>query len=273
MSRDSIPENSCALAQERMPDYWQGDISPDDRAWIEQHLATCNGCAKLCAAWRELGELPEAKADPFQRRRFDAMLAAHLADDSRRSAFMSFVGWLHPLPAALGLTLLLAGFVGGWWVRGNSRPVAQGQDDQIALLRGEVHATDQLLVLSMLQQQSANDRLEGISYSNRLSQLNPRIVDALLRSLRYDSSPDVRLAALDVLQHAGNAGKATQAVARGLVDSFPDQNSPLMQVALVDSFLELRPPAARELLEKVSANPAYSPEVRQRASWGLSQWN
>ena len=41
----------------------------------------------------------------------------------------------------------------------------------------------------------------------------------------------------------------------------------------MDSLLELRPPAARALLSKIRADPVYNPEVRQRAAWGLSQWN
>jgi HEAT repeat protein len=126
----------------------------------------------------------------------------------------------------------------------------------------------------MLQQQSANDRLAGVSYSNRLSTPDPQITQALLHSLQYDPSPDVRLAALDALQRASSSGsERTPAVTNGLVEAFQYQKSPLVQVALVDSFLELRPPAAQALLQKVSNDLSYSPEVRQRAAWGLSHWN
>ena len=180
--------------------------------------------------------------------------------------------WLGPLPVGLALVLLLAGLGGGWWLRGLSGPV-QDQRSEIAGLREEVHDTRQLVVLSMLQQQSANDRLAGVSYSNHFSPPDPRIVQALLHSLQYDPSPDVRLAALDALQRAGREGEAASAATRGLVEAFQYQKSPLVQIALVDSFVELRPPEARTLLQKVSNDPAYSPEVRQRAAWGLSHWN
>ena len=74
---------------------------------------------------------------------------------------------LRPLPVALALALLLAGFGGGWWVRSNSRPAAQDSASEIAELREEVHATRQLVVLSMLRLQSANDRLQGVSYGRQ----------------------------------------------------------------------------------------------------------
>ena len=38
---------------------------------------------------------------------------------------------------------------------------------------------------------------EGVSWSTREQQLNPQVLSALLHTLRYDPSVDVRLAALD----------------------------------------------------------------------------
>jgi hypothetical protein len=272
MTEQAIPGNPCTRAEELLPEYWQGELNGDGCVWLEQHLETCAGCAELAAFWRELGQLPEAKPGPHERRRFEAMLAAYQTDRWRHPLGEAWAAWLRPLPVALALVLLLAGLGGGWWLRGNNRPATQDQAGEIAALREEVDATSQLVVLSMLRQQSANDRLEGVSYSRHLSQPDPQILQALLHSLQYDPSPDVRLAALDALQNS-SGGETGPAVTRGLVEAFQYQSSPLVQVALVDSLLELRPPTAQALLQKISADPAYNSDVRQRAAWGLSQWN
>ena len=272
MSKPGVPDNPCERAEQWLPDYWQDEISSADRAWLDQHLQTCPECAELTAFWQQLDQLPAAEPDPLQRRRFDAMLASYGSVSSRLPWSQGWRMWLRPLPVGLALVLLLAGLGGGWWLRGLSGP-AQDQAGEIAILREEVHDTKQLVVLSMLQQQSANDRLAGVSYSNRLRPPDPQVMQALLHSLQYDPSPDVRLAALDALQRAGGNGGASSAATRGLVEAFQYQKSPLIQIALVDSFLELRPPEARALLQKVSNDLAYSPEVRQRAAWGLSHWN
>jgi HEAT repeats/Putative zinc-finger len=284
MNEEAMPVHPCARAEELLPEYWQGELNAAGRAALERHLETCADCAELAAFWGELDQLPEAKPDPFERRRFDAMLSRYQTERRPwREVWAALVRtWLRPLPVALALVLVLAGFGGGWWLSGSRRPFPQDRAGEIAALQvstlkisaleEEVHATNKLVVLSMLRQQSANDRLAGVSYSRHLSQPDPQILQALLNSLKYDSSPDVRLAALDVLQSASGDQTGPE-VTRGLVEAFPYQSSPLVEVALVDSLLELRPPAAQALLQKVSADPAYSPDVRQRAAWGLSHWN
>jgi hypothetical protein len=272
MSEQGVPDNPCARAEQLLPDYWQDELGAADRAWLDQHLRTCAECAEMAALWQQLGQLPQAEPDPRQRLRFNAMLSAYGAAPFRLPWSQQWRMWLRPLPVGFALLLLMAGLGSGWWLRGLSGP-EQKQESEIAVLREEVRDTKQLVVLSMLQQQSANDRLAGVSYSNRLSRPDPQIMQALLHSLQYDPSPDVRLAALDALQRAGTGSEAAPAARRGLVEAFQYQKSPLVQIALVDSFVELRPPEARALLQKVSNDPGYSPEVRQRAAWGLSHWN
>src|ERR1700686_2126226 len=173
MTEEAMPVNPCARAGQLLPEYWQDELNAEGRVWLERHLQTCADCAELAAFWRELGQPPEAKPDPLQRRRFDAMLAAHQADRWHLRLREALTGGLRPLPAALALALLLAGFGGGWLLRGNSRPSAGDPAGEIPALREEVQTTSQLVVLSMLRQQSANDRLQGVSYTRHLSQRDP----------------------------------------------------------------------------------------------------
>jgi hypothetical protein len=266
MSELTSPDNPCVRAEQWLPDYWQDELGPAERAWLDQHLQSCTACAELAGLWQDLGELPEAEPDARQRRRFEAMLATQGAAPEGFPLAPGWGRWLRPL--GLGFALLFAGWTGGWWLRGLGVPA---HESEIGALRAEVRDTKELVVLSMLQQQSANDRLAGVSYSNGLGPLDPQITQALLHSLQYDPSPDVRLAALDALQRANTDGRP--AATRGLVEAFQYQESPLVQIALVDSFVELRAPEARQLLQKVSNDPNYTAEVRERAAWGLAHWN
>ncbi|MGH9519393.1 MAG: hypothetical protein ACRD2D_07070 [Terriglobales bacterium] len=281
----------CETAANLLPDYWQNGLEhPDragDRVWLMQHLEGCHECAELTAFWRQMGALPAAAPDPCQRERFDQMLAAYeegLQTAQRRQPAARtswFSGWLlRPMPAMAAAVLIAigvgAGLVGGWALHtGSTNSSAASANQEIADLRDQVQTTRQLVVLSLLQQQSASDRLQVVTYSARLPQADFKVSEALLRSLKYDSSPDVRLAALDALQRDAQAPALGSDIRRGLVDAFSYQTSPLVQIALVDSFVQTRDQQAKVLLEQIQKDSHYLPEVRQRAAWGLSQptWN
>ncbi|HVA65020.1 MAG TPA: HEAT repeat domain-containing protein [Terriglobales bacterium] len=285
--------NDCELAAGLLPELWQHQLEAPERAadriWLRRHLENCADCASLAAFWQKLGELPAAEPDQRQRQRFDQMLAAYQQGmdaavsiptvllprsiNPSRSFGRGFAALaFRPLPALAAALLLVAGLAAGWFVRGaRLAPATPSDAQQIAELRDQVQNTRQLAVLSLLQQQSASDRLQGVSYSNRLQGTDPQVLEALLNSLKYDSSPDVRLAVVDALaRHSAEPG-----IQKGLVDAFHYQNSPLVQIALVDSFVETHDQQARDLLQQVSRDTAYNPEVRQRAAWGLAQptWN
>jgi HEAT repeat protein len=119
----------------------------------------------------------------------------------------------------------------------------------------------------MLQQQSAGERLQAVNYSLRVSRPNPEIVEALLRSLRSDSSVDVRLAALDSLRRYTD----DRGVRRGLLDSLQPKQSPMVQIALIDALVEIRDTEAVAQFEQFQQSPDLNPLVRDRARWGLAQ--
>src|SRR5438128_11544340 len=69
----------------------------------------------------------------------------------------------------------------------------------LAQLREEMSSMKQLVTLSLLQQQSASDRLRGVEWSCRLAQPDEHVLSALLRALDSDPNVNVRLAAIDAL--------------------------------------------------------------------------
>ncbi|HEX3118770.1 MAG TPA: HEAT repeat domain-containing protein, partial [Candidatus Acidoferrum sp.] len=90
---------------------------------------------------------------------------------------------------------------------------------------------------------------------------------ALLRTLRDDGSVDVRLAALDALsRHAGQPQ-----VRKGVLEALQQQQSPLVQVALIDQLTEWRDPDVAQRLRTLEQTPNLNPAVKQRAEWALAK--
>lgn len=262
----------CEQIAELLPDYLQDSLPAGQHKQVEAHLTACAQCSEEVALWQKLSLLPFEQPSPESRARFEAMLRAYQAGSSeqgvshteerKRASFWSAFNWFRsPLGAVAWSVALLAigAFIG---MRLNSSPSRTPELIELTNLR-------QLVVLSMLQQQSDSTRLQGVSWSRREEQLDPQVLAALLHTLRYDSSVDVRLAALDAL---GRHGRQPQ-VHQGVANALQEQQSPLVQVALIDLLLEWKDPDAAKRLENLRQIPNLNPTVRQRADWAISKLN
>jgi anti-sigma factor RsiW len=269
---------NCEQIAELLPDYLHGSLDRERAEQVEQHCGQCANCTQDVAMWRKLALLPADQPDPESRARFEAMLHAYPAtsadrsvpaqsaqDSGKRNARWALLDWLRsPLGAAAwSVALLVIGVTVGMRVN-NSTPA---HSDELTAMHSELASMRQLVALSMLQQQSASERLQGVSWSGREAHLDPQIQSALLRTLRYDGSVDVRLAALDALsRHA-----AQPQIRKGIGDALQEQQSPLVQVALIDQLAEWRDPDAAQRLRNFQQTPNLNPAVRQRAEWAIGK--
>src|SRR5204863_3924273 len=150
------------------------------------------------------------------------------------------------LAAAAALVLLGIGLG-----RAGRVPAAPAADD-IASLRGELREMRQMVTLSLMQQQSASDRIKGVTWSSRLEEPGGEVVSALLDTLLHDPNVNVRLASIDAL--ARFAGQ--QQVRQGAIDALRSASSPMVQIALIDFVVGVRDTGSIDTLKKLVADPS-----------------
>jgi anti-sigma factor RsiW len=267
----------CEEIAQLMPDYLGRSLKGDKIKLVEDHTAQCAECHAQVAIWEKLSLIPDEQPSPMLRSRFEAMLNAYEEgkaekadlEAARRSTGTGWNLWAWmraPLAqAAFALIFLAAGFLIARHIDADHQNA--GNTQELAALHKELTSTRQLVALSLLQQQSASERLQGVTWSTRVGEADPEILAALLHTLRYDASVDVRLAALDALRHYGDQRQ----VRNGLVDALQRQQSPLVQIALIDLLVELRDANAVEHLKTFERTPNLNPAVRQRLEWGVRQ--
>ena len=165
---------------------------------------------------------------------------------------------------AAAVLLVAVGFMVGRSLSGDEAARSQ---QEIAGMQSELTNMRQLMVLSMLQQDSASQRLQGVTWSRRQPKADPMILGALLHTLRYDSSVDVRLAALDALSRYGDQTQVRQ----GLTEALESQQSPLVQVELIDLLVAWRDGSAIDQLHRIERDQNVDPAVRERARRAIDQ--
>lgn len=251
----------CAAGERHLASYLEGRLRQAELADYEAHLQSCAHCREQVEVWRHLGDwrVPPPSAD-FPAR-FTRMLAEEQARESAQSRgrMPSRRPWALWAASAAALAILSAG--GGYWFG------ARSGERELARLDGEMRSLRSWMAVSLLQQQSAIERLRGVSYSVGLERANDQVVQALVETLRGDSSVDVRLAAADALRRYAGRPQVRAAVAEAL----PVQDSPLLQIALIDTLSEWKEPRARQSFELLAARPDTDETVKRRLEAALAE--
>ncbi len=238
-------------------------LTPAEEGMLEKHLAGCADCRREAAHYRQLHRqlaslpLPEPNS-PKMQADFQAMLAGY--ERKQDKATPSLLEWLHgwfqitwtsPLSGrlAFGLGMLLVGWAAGYWLTPRTAGLVPAEQVASADETGR-----QDMVLTLISQSSATDRLKAVGYTSELQQADERVIKALLFTLNHDENVNVRLVTVEALSRFAE----NPAVREGLVRSIMQQESPLVQVALADAMVALHEKRSvaplRELLSRKSTD-------------------
>jgi hypothetical protein len=190
--------------------------------------------------------------------RMDDKFYEMLSNAKQKSASRSFFemafdwSWLAPR-LALGTMILAVGFVSGYLFQRQDNP-------DVSELVGEVQQLKEMTMLSLLEKESATDRLRAVSLTNDMDQVSQKVTTALFETLNNDPSVNVRLAALEALTPYSKQG----AVREGLLRSIGKQDSPLVQVALAELMVALQEKKSVNELQKIIDSDKTPADVKLR---------
>ena len=260
---------TCEEAKSCMTEFWSLTLGEAAEKDFSAHLASCEACrdeaTRMGALWETLDLLPPEEPSGKLRDRFYEMLGAYrqgLVANASHAPGKVGSWWRQPAwQLAAAAALVAAGIGMGYGLRGDkSRP-------ELVQLREEVTNMRQLVALSLLQQQSASERLRGVSWAYQAEPSDREVLGALVTAVNYDTNVNVRLAAVDALRRFA----ASPETRRAVVDALPGQTTPLVQVALIDLLVDFKDRDAAEALTKLAANRDVNDGVRQQARWALEK--
>jgi hypothetical protein len=264
--------------------------------------------AELGETWRALGTIADEEPSPALEARFHAMLDAwrdgeraatataiaanaagaavasganvltmtpvsrsvtskgrsSLSGQSERETRASF--WRPALQMAAAVLILVGGFAAG---RNWPNAAHEQARNEVSELRGELRGMREMVAMTLLQQDSAIGRLQGVSWSHQLERPSDQVLATLLDTLRHDPNFNVRLASIDALR----AFAGEDSVRTGLVEALGSKGttSPMVQIALIDALTDLRERRSVDALRTLADDTKQIEAVRQRARRGIQQ--
>ncbi|MBS1604950.1 MAG: HEAT repeat domain-containing protein [Bacteroidetes bacterium] len=137
------------------------------------------------------------------------------------------------------------------------------EKQELRALADQVREMREMVMLALLENPSASERIRGVSYAGDIRTVNKNVLDALLSTLNNDPNSNVRLMTLEALTRYASM----PAVRKGLVQSILQQDSPLVQAAMADVMVRLQEKKAvqplKELLQQKDLNEMVRVKIQQ----------
>jgi hypothetical protein len=251
-----------------MMEYLSGELDENEKSKFEKYLQEHPELQKefdaMNSTWKQIDRVevpvPSEKMDiSFFNMLNEEVEKKKPITSNRIERLKSFFGSILKLQLAFGMLLLTMGLGLGYMLKSNpSTPAVK--ETMVTDTNTETEEVRGQLVLTLLEQNSANKRLQGVNEAAKLNDASERIIEALFTTLNNDPNINVRLVALESLSKYVE----TPEVRMGLVKSIAFQDSPLVQIALADLMVALQEKTSVESMKQLLEKPDINNTVKRK---------
>jgi len=245
-----------------MIDHIDGKITGELAKYVELHLEK-NAEAKveyqelkevmeLIQHEREI-EIPEGSKETFLQL---AQEELKKPDSIKTKSFYFDSSTLFKIAAAIAFVVV--GYIGGTWLNNKSK-------DELFTLQTELKKTKELVLMGIMKQESASERLKGIMASYEFESVDDDIVDALIIAMNNDHNINVRIAAAEALSRFSENEKARIA----LIASLNNQSYAAVQMKLIDILVSMGDKNALNPMKEFAEKEDVIKSVKDEAHMGI----
>lgn len=258
---------NCKEVIELLPGYIEESLTKDELNEVESHLSNCKSCKdELDKMNRIEGMLSQVKEEETPKH-LDIAFQKMLEDEKRANKLsisdrinQKHISLSNLIRVAAGLLLLVSGGFIGYYIR----PVG-GSSDEVSSMKQEMVEMKNLVILSLIKQESASERIKAVSYIKEISKPDPKLIETLFNTLNNDRNVNVRLAAAQALSRY----KDNRDIAKGIVKSLELQTEPLVQIMLINLAVETGDNDVTPELNKMLQRSDLRDEVKLYAKKGI----
>lgn len=249
------------ILESRIIDYIDGKGTEQERASIESELAQNK---EAFALYQQLHEVITTmdKVKPLEpsgklKMEFEKALQNEIVMQKKtKTIFFSPIFYR----AAAAVLLVMAGVAIGNWINNN-----QQQEKELAELKQQVNENKRMMMAMLENQQSASQRMTGLSVAYELDKPDDEIVSVLVKTMNKDVNSNVRLAAMEALGKFSNE----TSVRNALIQSLSTQKDPVVQIALIQLLVKMKEKGVVKQLEQMTQDASTLKAVKDEAYSGI----
>ena len=257
--------------ESKLLDFMQGKLTGEDKKQVEAYLAEQGQDLaefhELSEVWNKLDLVETPAPSSKLRDKFYTNLADFKQDQRDRKVSIDFEKikslfqqrWLKQLSFALACIFI--GVLVGYQMRGNQSL------NRLENMASEMQQMKKVMMLSMLEQESASKRIQAVNMVHGLENVDDRIISLLLKSLNEDPNINVRMVAAEALKEF----TSLPTVRQSLIEAISKQESPLVQLTLIDVLLSMKEQQAEQALKALIDNEKVNEAVRKKAALGIGE--
>jgi len=247
-----------------MIDHIDGRLTGELGKYVERHIEKHPEALKEYNEFKEVINLldnqEELEVPENSKQEFLAMIEAQKNEVNITDA-RQITRWLTKSTysrIAAAVTLILVGYLGSLWID-NIR-----QSDFQALEK-ELIDMKELVIMTMMKQESASKRIQGVLTVNELKEPDEEILNALITTMNYDDNVNVRMAALEALTSFAEH----ELVKNAFIHALLNQDNPTIQIKLISILVNMEEKRAVDPIQKMIDDENISTFVKDEAQYGL----
>lgn len=246
-----------------MIDHIDGKLTGELSKYVENHINKSEEARKEYEQLKEVMQLmlneEELEPGSQNRQQFLNLLETEKGDQLHKKnkivALQSRWGNVYKIAAAVSLIVL--GFLFG--------KLISRDNGKMDALQAELQETKELVLLSMMKQESASERIKGVMASYELDHGDDEIINALINTMNTDDNINVRIASVEALGRFSSNEKVKSA----LIEALAAQEYPAVQIRLIDILVQTGDKKALEPMQKVAEDEEKLQSVRDLAQMGV----
>lgn len=243
-----------------IPEYLDGLLSKDDKKSFELHLKTDAECRKELEEYQQLLDaMAEEKMEqpsPNLTKNFEKML---LEEKDHQVKIVPIVAnkrnfVFQILKVAASIAVLISAFYTGRYFESqkNEQALSYTKSEQLQLM--------QTTMISLMENQSASKRIQGVQYIDAFTDPDVAVVEALAERMLNDDNTNVRLTAMEALSRFAES----EEVKKVFIQALKTEKDPSIQVAIIQLLVDMQEKKAIGPMQKLLENEETQPFIKDQ---------